>query len=159
MCARPCCSGKKRFPLPDFGIAGHFINRVVDVHCILDHCAVLKHLDLLGNTSDGKVVTVTVKLNTETQVRIQSLIVSGLKKMILTENVCRYSLQRPVTGKKNIKNVNNHTQSLQRTTPQMCQTSIQVQSIPFCTWRQCWSRYRGHWHTRGWRAAVQSCSG
>lgn len=54
-------------PSPDFGIAGHFIDRVVDVHCILDHSAVLKHLDLLGHTSDGKVVTVAVKLNTETQ--------------------------------------------------------------------------------------------
>lgn len=59
-------------PLPDFGIAGHFIDRVVDVHCVLDHGAVLKHLDLLGHTSNSKVVTVTVKLNTETQVRIVS---------------------------------------------------------------------------------------
>lgn len=58
--------------LPDFGIAGHFINRVVNVHCILDHCAILKHLDLLGHTSDGEVVTVTVKLNTETKVRTVS---------------------------------------------------------------------------------------
>ncbi len=61
------------FPLPDFGIAGHLVNRVVDVHCILDHCAILKHLDLLGHTSDGKVVTVTVKLNTETKVRAVSI--------------------------------------------------------------------------------------
>lgn len=52
---------------PDFGIAGHFVDRVVDVHCILDHCAVFKHLDFLGHTSDGKVVAVAVKLNTETQ--------------------------------------------------------------------------------------------
>lgn len=60
------CLWDLKFSVPDFGIAGHFINRVVDVHRILDHCAVLKHLDLLGHTSDGKVVTVTVKLNTET---------------------------------------------------------------------------------------------
>lgn len=63
--------GKKSFPPPDFGIAGHFIDRVVDVHCILDHSAILKHLNLFGYTSDGKVVTVSVKLNTETQVTIQ----------------------------------------------------------------------------------------
>ncbi len=56
-------------PLPDFGIAGHFVYRVVDVHCILNHCAVFKHLDLLGHASDGKVVTVTVKLNTKKQVK------------------------------------------------------------------------------------------
>lgn len=66
--------------LPDFGIAGHFVDRVVDVHCILDHGAILKHLDFLGHTSDGKVVTVTVKLNTKTQVRIQSLKKSRLNK-------------------------------------------------------------------------------
>lgn len=65
--------------LPDFGIAGHFINRVVNVHCILDHCAILKHLDLLGYTSDGEVVTVTVKLNTETEVTT----VSGSVKILL----------------------------------------------------------------------------
>lgn len=53
--------------LPDFGIAGHFVDRVVDVHCVLDHCAVFKHLDFLGHTSDGKVVAVAVKFNTETQ--------------------------------------------------------------------------------------------
>lgn len=71
--------------LPDFGIAGHFIDRVVDVHCILDHCAILKHLDLFGHTGDGEVVTVTVKLNTEKQERIQSLI-----KIILLENVLQW---------------------------------------------------------------------
>lgn len=52
---------------PDFGIAGHFIDRVVDVHRVLDHRAVFKHLDLLGHAGDGKVVAVSVKLNTETQ--------------------------------------------------------------------------------------------
>lgn len=49
--------------LPDFGIAGHLINGVVDVNCILDHCAILKHLDLLGHTSNCEVVTVTVELD------------------------------------------------------------------------------------------------
>lgn len=76
------------FPLPDFGIAGHFINRVVDVHCVLDHCAILKHLDLLGHTSDGKVVTVTVKLNTETQ----GSIVHGRMEIILIEMLLCHSL-------------------------------------------------------------------
>lgn len=57
------------FGLPDFGIAGHFVNGIVDVDCILDHCAILKHLDLLGHTSNGKIVTVTVKLNTATQAK------------------------------------------------------------------------------------------
>lgn len=51
---------------PDFGIAGHFIDGIVDVHCILDHSSILKNLDLFGHTSDGEIVTVTVKLNTET---------------------------------------------------------------------------------------------
>lgn len=54
------------FGPPDFGIAGHFVNGVVDVNRILDHCAVLKHLDLLGHTSNGEVVTVTVELDTTT---------------------------------------------------------------------------------------------
>lgn len=52
---------------PDFGIAGHFVDRIVDVHGVLDHSAVLKHLDLLGHTSDGEVVTVSVKLDAKTQ--------------------------------------------------------------------------------------------
>lgn len=56
-----------QFPSPYFGIASHFVDRVVDVHCILDHSAVLKHLDLFGYASDGEVVTVSVKLNTETK--------------------------------------------------------------------------------------------
>lgn len=55
------------FLIPDFGIASHFVDRVVDVYSILDHSAILKHLDLLGDTSNGKVVTVTVKLDTETE--------------------------------------------------------------------------------------------
>lgn len=54
------------FGPPDFGIAGHFVNGVVDVDCILDHRAVLKHLDLLGHTSNGKVVAVPVELDTTT---------------------------------------------------------------------------------------------
>lgn len=60
--------------IPDFGITGHFIDRIVDVHGILDHSAVLKHFDLLGHASDGEVVTVTVKLDAETHVRIKSAI-------------------------------------------------------------------------------------
>lgn len=52
---------------PDFGIAGHFVDGVVDVHCVLDHRAVFKHLDLLGHASDGKVVAVSVKLDAERQ--------------------------------------------------------------------------------------------
>lgn len=54
------------FGLPDFGVAGHFVDGVVDVNCILDHCAVLKHLDLLGHASNGKVVTVPVELDATT---------------------------------------------------------------------------------------------
>lgn len=53
--------------LPDFGIAGHFIHGIVDVHGVLDHCAIFKHFDFLGYTSDGKVVAVSVKLDAETQ--------------------------------------------------------------------------------------------
>lgn len=53
--------------LPDFGIAGHFVDRVVDVHSVLDYRAIFKHFDFFGHTSNGKVVTVAVKLNTETQ--------------------------------------------------------------------------------------------
>lgn len=83
MPARPCSCGEEWCLLPDFGIAGHLINRVVDVHSILDHCAILKHLDLLCHTGDGKVVTVSVKLNTETKVRIQSVLI----KIILLENI------------------------------------------------------------------------
>lgn len=52
---------------PDFGIAGHFVDGVVDIHGVLDHRAVFKHLDLLGYTGDGKVVAVAVKLDTGTQ--------------------------------------------------------------------------------------------
>jgi len=59
---------------PDFGIAGHFIDGVVDVHRVLDHRAVLKHLDLLGHAGDGEVVTVAVKLDTAGQVRMESLL-------------------------------------------------------------------------------------
>lgn len=35
----------------------------MDVNGVLDHRAVLKHLDLLGHTSNGEVVTVAVKLD------------------------------------------------------------------------------------------------
>jgi hypothetical protein len=35
----------------------------MNVHSILDHCSILKHLDFLGDASDGKVITVTVKFN------------------------------------------------------------------------------------------------
>lgn len=51
---------------PDFRIACHFVDRVVDVHRILDHRAILKHLDLLGHAGDGEVVAIAVKLNAET---------------------------------------------------------------------------------------------
>lgn len=37
----------------------------MDVHGVLDHSAILEHLDLLGHTSNGEVVTVAVKLDTE----------------------------------------------------------------------------------------------
>lgn len=68
-----CLDGNSSFCIPDFGIAGHFIDRVMDVHSILDHSAVLKHFDLLGHTSNGEVVTVTVELDTETDRRIGEL--------------------------------------------------------------------------------------
>lgn len=38
----------------------------MDVNRILDHSSILKHLDLLGHTSNGKVVAVTVKLDATT---------------------------------------------------------------------------------------------
>jgi len=50
--------------LPDLGVTGHLSDRVVYVHCILDHSTKLKHFDLLGHTRNGKEVTITVKLNT-----------------------------------------------------------------------------------------------
>lgn len=53
--------------LPDFGITGHFILRVVNIHCILNDCTILIDFNLLCHSSDGKVVTVSVKLNTEKQ--------------------------------------------------------------------------------------------
>lgn len=61
--------GRNDFPLPDFGIAGHFVDGIVDVHSVLDYSAILKHLDLLGHTSNGEVVTVAIKLDTEREVR------------------------------------------------------------------------------------------
>lgn len=50
--------------LPDFGITGHFILRVVNIHCILNDCTILIDFNLLCHPSNGKVVTVSVKLNT-----------------------------------------------------------------------------------------------
>lgn len=125
------------FPLPDFGIAGHFINRVVDVHGVLDHCAVLKHLDLLGHTGNSKVVTVTVKLNTETQDRI--LVRMDTKNSITT--LISHIEPSKIKGTKCVGLV------------------FKVILCIFCTWRQYWSRCTGRWRTRGWRAAAQSCSG
>lgn len=53
--------------LPDFGITGHFILRVVNIHCILNDCTIFIDFNLLCHSSDGKVVTVSVELNTEKQ--------------------------------------------------------------------------------------------
>ena len=44
----------------------------MDVHRVLDHHAVLKHLDLLSDTGNRKVVAVSVKLNTKREVRGQT---------------------------------------------------------------------------------------
>lgn len=101
----PAPLGKKVFPLPDFGIAGHFINRVVDVHCILDHCAVLKHLDLLGHASNGKVVTVSVKFNTETQGITQSFRSDYTDRKCFSVTACykrRKNIIKPASSIQNI---------------------------------------------------------
>jgi len=52
---------------PDFGITGHFILRVVNIHRVLNDCTILIDFNLLRHPSDGKVVTVSVELNTEEQ--------------------------------------------------------------------------------------------
>lgn len=48
---------------PYFGVACHLVDRVMDVHGILDHSAVLVHLNFLGDAGDSEVITVTVKFN------------------------------------------------------------------------------------------------
>lgn len=53
--------------LPDFGITGHFILRVVNIHRILNDCTILIDFNLLCHPGDGKVVTVSVELDTEEQ--------------------------------------------------------------------------------------------
>lgn len=57
--------------LPDFGITGHFILRVVNIHCILNDCTILIDFNLLCHPSNGKVVTVSVKLNTREKKKAQ----------------------------------------------------------------------------------------
>lgn len=53
--------------LPDFGITGHFILGVVNIHCVLNDRTILIDFYLLCHPSNGKVVTVSVELNTEEQ--------------------------------------------------------------------------------------------
>lgn len=48
---------------PNFGVARHLIDGVMDVYGILDHCAILVHFNFLGDAGNGKVITVAVKLN------------------------------------------------------------------------------------------------
>lgn len=59
------CQEKKKRQLPDFGIAGHFILRVMNIHCILDDGAIFIDFNLLCNSSNCKVVTIPVKFNTK----------------------------------------------------------------------------------------------
>lgn len=48
---------------PYFGVACHFVDRIMNVHSILDHRSILKNFNFLGDTSNGEIITVTVKLN------------------------------------------------------------------------------------------------
>lgn len=50
--------------VPDFGIAGHLIFRVMNIHGILNDCAIFVDFNLLCNTSNCKIVTISVKFNT-----------------------------------------------------------------------------------------------
>lgn len=56
------CHIRKKCLLPDFRITGHFILWVMNVYSILNNCIIFIHLNLLSHTSDGKVITVSVKL-------------------------------------------------------------------------------------------------
>lgn len=57
----------KRQYIPDFGITSHFILRVMNIDCILYNRAIFVDFNFLGHPSNGKVVTVSIKLNTEKQ--------------------------------------------------------------------------------------------
>lgn len=50
--------------VPDFGIAGHFIFGVMNIHGILNDCAIFIDFNLLCNSSNCKIVTIPVKFNT-----------------------------------------------------------------------------------------------
>lgn len=48
----------------DFGTAGHFIFRVMNIHRILNDCAIFIDFHLLCNPSNHKIVTILVKFDT-----------------------------------------------------------------------------------------------
>lgn len=51
--------------IPDFGIAGHFILRIMNIHGVLDDCAIFIDFNFLCNSSNCKIVTISVKFNTK----------------------------------------------------------------------------------------------
>lgn len=53
--------------IPDFGITCHFVFWIMNINCILNDCAIFIDFNLLCDSRNSKIVTVSIKFNTKKQ--------------------------------------------------------------------------------------------